>query len=49
MVHPSSDITYGTPFDLDPQRQTELRMLLDPSIKDLLAEKKIELCSYGDL
>lgn len=49
MVHPSSDITYGTTFDLDPQRQTELRMLLDPSIKQLLTEKKIGLCSYGDL
>lgn len=48
MVHPSSDITYGTPFDLDPQRQTELRMLLDESVKGLLAEKKIELVSWAD-
>jgi predicted glycoside hydrolase/deacetylase ChbG (UPF0249 family) len=49
MVHPGSDCTYGMPFDLDPQRQTELRMLLDPSIREMLAEKKIELCSWADL
>jgi chitin disaccharide deacetylase len=49
MVHPSSAITYGTPFDLDPQRQTELRMLLDPSIPEMLAERKIELSSWADL
>lgn len=48
-VHPGSQTAYGTAFDLDPQRQTELRMLLDPSIKDLLTEKKIGLCSYADL
>ncbi len=48
-VHPGSNIAYGTPFDLDPQRQTELRMLLDESIPELLKEKKIELCSWGDL
>lgn len=49
MVHPGSAITYGTAFDLDPQRQTELRMLLDPSIKQELRERKIELCSWNDL
>lgn len=49
MVHPGSLIAYGTTFDLDPQRQTELRMLTDPSIPELLAEKKITLCSYADL
>jgi chitin disaccharide deacetylase len=49
MVHPGSACTYGTPFDLDPQRQTELRMLLDPSVKDELAERKIELISWADL
>jgi chitin disaccharide deacetylase len=49
MVHPGSMSAYGTPFDLDPQRQTELRMLLDPSIKDVLKERKIELISYSDL
>ncbi len=49
MVHPGSEVTYGTPFDLDPQRQTELRMLLDPSIREELEERKIGLCSYTDL
>ncbi len=49
MVHPGSQTVYGTPFDLDPQRQTELRMLLDESIPALLKEKKIELCSFEDL
>lgn len=49
MVHPSSAITCGTPFDLDPQRQTELRMLLDETIPALLRERKITLCSYADL
>ena len=49
MVHPGSACTYGTPFDLDPQRQTELRMLLDLSIPEELAEREIILCSYADL
>ncbi len=49
MVHPGSAITFGTQFDLDPQRQTELRMLMDPSIKEELAERGILLCSYADL
>ncbi len=48
-VHPGSMAAYGTPFDLDPQRQTELNMLLDPSIPDMLGEKKILLCSFADL
>lgn len=49
MVHPGSQAAYGTPFDLDPQRQTELRMLLDETIPALIAEKKITLCSFADL
>ena len=49
MVHPSSPSSYGTPFDLDPQRITELQMLLDPELPKLLAERKIELASYADL
>jgi predicted glycoside hydrolase/deacetylase ChbG (UPF0249 family) len=48
-VHPGSNIAFGTPFDLDPQRQTELRMLMDESIPELLKEKKIELCTWEDL
>lgn len=49
MVHPGSDCAEGTSFDLDPQRQTELRMLTDPSIREMIAEREIELCSWGDL
>lgn len=49
MVHPGSMSAYGTPFDLDPQRQTEFRMLTDPTIRSLLMEKKVTLCSYADL
>lgn len=49
MVHPGSACTYGTPFDLDPQRQTELRMLTDASIAEELKEREIRLASYGDL
>ncbi len=49
MVHPGSQTTYGSPFDLDPQRQTELRMLLDDTIPSFLQEKKIERCSWADL
>lgn len=49
MVHPGSQTAYGTLFDLDPQRQTELRMLLDETIPQLLKEKKIQLCSFADL
>jgi chitin disaccharide deacetylase len=48
-VHPGSQTAYGTPFDLDPQRQTELRMLLDETIPAMIKEKKIELISWGDL
>ncbi len=49
MVHPGSPCSYGTPFDLDPQRQTELRMLMDESLKKVLAEKKVELAGWGDV
>lgn len=49
MVHPGSAITYGTAFDLNPQRQTELRMLLDETIPALLKERKIEVCSWEQL
>lgn len=49
MVHPSSPSSYGTDFDLDPQRVTELQMLLDPELPALIAERKIELTTYADL
>jgi predicted glycoside hydrolase/deacetylase ChbG (UPF0249 family) len=48
-VHPGSQTAYGTQFDLDPQRQTELRMLLDETIPEMLREKKIECISWADL
>ncbi|NOS66897.1 MAG: ChbG/HpnK family deacetylase [Candidatus Peribacteraceae bacterium] len=49
MVHPGSMTPIGTPFDLDPQRQTELQMLTNPDVPVLLKERKIELISYADL
>ncbi len=49
MVHPGSMTPIGTPFDLDPQRQTELQMLTNPDVRPLLKERKIELISYADL
>lgn len=49
MVHPGSPLPYGLPFDIDPQRQTELRMLIDESIPELIRSLKIELVSYKDL
>ncbi len=49
MVHPGSPLPYGLPFDIDPQRQTELRMLIDESIPDLMKSLKIEPVSYRDL
>lgn len=49
MTHPGSMSAYGTPFDLDPQRQTELRMLTDLTIMPLLMEKKVTLISFADL
>jgi len=49
MVHPGSPTSYGTTFDLDPQRITELQMLLDPELPKLLAERKVELITFADL
>lgn len=49
MVHPGSMTNLGTDFDRDPQRQTELMMLTDDTLRAQFAEKKIVLCSYGDL
>jgi predicted glycoside hydrolase/deacetylase ChbG (UPF0249 family) len=49
MVHPGAQVTMGTPFDCDPQRQTELQMLTDPSTAALLSERKIVLGSYAEM
>ena len=46
MVHPGSLAAEGTPFDVDPQRQTELQMLIDPEMGETLERYGIELCSY---
>ena len=58
MVHPGSPVPVaslrygaspGTPFDLDPQRQTELRMLTDASLRAILVERKVELVGWGEM
>lgn len=49
MVHPGSPTPIGSDFDRDPQRQTEAQMLCQDELPGLLAERKIELCSYLDL
>ncbi len=49
MVHPGSQAAVGTEFDIDPQRQTELQMLLDEKTMAMLQEQKIEVGSFGDL
>lgn len=49
MTHPGSPASYGTPFDLNPQRQTELNMLIDDTMPEQLKGYGIELCSYQDL
>ncbi len=49
MVHPGSMTPIGSPFDLDPQRQTELQMLTNPEVPGLLKERKIELISFADM
>jgi predicted glycoside hydrolase/deacetylase ChbG (UPF0249 family) len=49
MTHPGSPTPLGDPFDLDPQRQTELAMLTDERLPAYLKERGVELCSYQDL
>ena len=49
MVHPGSPTSTGDDFELDPQRQTELRMLTDDTIPELLKTQKIELASFADI
>jgi len=36
MVHPAAPHLRDHPFDLDPQRQTELNMLIDPEAMELV-------------
>lgn len=49
MVHPGRSMPGGSSFDQDPQRETELQMLTSPTIRSLLSEKNITLCSFADL
>lgn len=49
MMHPGSPNPHGEPFDADPQRQTEMNVLLDTEVLKELAEREITLCSWGDL
>jgi len=49
MTHPGSPTPIGTDFDRDPQRQTELHMLMAPELLTLFTSRKITRCSYGDV
>ncbi len=49
MVHPGSPNAIGDAFEVHPQRQTELNMLLSDELKKELKERNIELCSYREL
>ncbi len=49
MMHPGSANPSGGVFEADPQRATELNILMNPDTVEELRERKIELCSYGDL
>ncbi|MBI3619330.1 ChbG/HpnK family deacetylase [Candidatus Peregrinibacteria bacterium] len=48
MVHPGSANPTGSEFDRDPQRLTELAMLTDPELPEMLWERKITLGSLGE-
>ncbi len=49
MVHPGAPTPIGTDFDIDPQRQTELQTLTDPTAAALLAKMKVTRATYADL
>jgi predicted glycoside hydrolase/deacetylase ChbG (UPF0249 family) len=49
MTHPGSPAAEGTPFDLDPQRQTEFQMLIDPEFSETLNRYGITLCSWRSI
>lgn len=49
MVHPGSPNPSGEPFDRDPQRQTELNILMSDDTREEIASKEFELCSYADV
>lgn len=49
MVHPGSPNPNAEPFDADPQRQTELNILMSDDTRAEIVEREITLCSYADL
>jgi predicted glycoside hydrolase/deacetylase ChbG (UPF0249 family) len=49
MVHPGSPNPQGDTFDSDPQRQTELNILMSDDTREEIASREIVLCSYEDL
>lgn len=49
MTHPGSQMAFGDEFSIDPQRQTELAMLLHEELPGLLRDRKIELITYREL
>lgn len=48
-MHPGSPSTSADPFESDPQRQTELHILLNEDSAAEMKDRKIILCSYLDL
>ncbi len=49
MTHPGSAFPEGEPFDRDPQRQTEMNVLMNPETKEEMVEREIKLVSYADM
>lgn len=49
MMHPGSANPSGDEFERDPQRLTELNILMNPDTQEELRERQIEVCSYQDL
>lgn len=49
MMHPGSPNPHGEAYDSDPQRQTEMNVLLDTDVLKELSEREITLCSWADL
>ena len=48
MVHPGSANPQGESFESDPQRQTELQILINPDTAAALKEREVQLCSFVD-
>lgn len=48
MTHPGFPCDQGRSFD-GPQRQIELQALLSEGVKEIIARRRIRLCTFGDL